>query len=243
MQKKSAITNYAADIAIFANPDFDGELVLEKQVSPGGISGLRNWSANLKPLPWTAAEANRLSQNFLPGRTLVYTERKATRANLHTEPVRNSRILHIATHGYFRDENPDNVGFILSMIDENGHPDPGFITLTELFTTRFNNELVVISGCDTALGRQLDGEGMMGLSKGFLSQGARHVISTLWPVEDKVSADFMGIFYRQLKQHQSVSEALRASQLELRSNDRYRKPFYWAPYVLHSVSKNDQITL
>jgi CHAT domain-containing protein len=113
---------------------------------------------------------------------------------------------------------------------------PGFVTLTELFGHRFNNELVVISGCDTAMGMQLAGEGMMGLTRGFLAQGAHHVISTLWPVSDRASAQFMALFYEALHGSGNVAEALRAAQQELKALPEFRHPYYWAPYVLTTVS-------
>src|SRR5690606_24295433 len=126
--------------------------------------------------------------------------------NLASAPVRNARILHLATHGYFQSTGSDNVGLVLATINERNERVPGFVTLTELFSHHFNNELVVISGCDTAMGMQLAGEGMMGVTRGFLAQGAHHVISTLWPVSDRASAQFMSLFYRNLREDGSVAQ-------------------------------------
>ncbi|MBU2098795.1 MAG: CHAT domain-containing protein [Gammaproteobacteria bacterium] len=114
--------------------------------------------------------------------------------------------------------------------------------MPELFSYRFNNELVVISGCDTAMGRPLAGEGMIGLTRGFIAQGARHVISTLWPVSDRASADFMAIFYRHLHDLGHVAQALQAAQNEMQQNTDYRNPFYWAAYVLTSASADQRMS-
>jgi CHAT domain-containing protein len=128
---------------------------------------------------------------------------------------------------------------VLSAINERNERVQGFVTLTELFGHRFNNELVVISGCDTAMGMQLAGEGMMGVTRGFLAQGAQHVVSTLWPVSDRASAQFMALFYRNLRSAGGVAEALRAAQRDLKALPEFRHPYYWAAYVLTTVSKVD----
>ena len=80
---------------------------------------------------------------------------------------------------------------------------------------------------------------MMGLTRGFLAQGARHVISTLWPVSDRASAQFMNLFYGHLHRVGSVAEALQAAQQELKAMPDFRHPYYWAAYVLTSVSPAD----
>jgi CHAT domain-containing protein len=87
------------------------------------------------------------------------------------------------------------------------------------------------------------GEGMMSLTRGFLAQGASHVVSTLWSVEDRASADFMALFYQQLVQGGSVKEALRAAQWELSLRPRYRDPFFWGSYVLTTVAPDDRVAL
>lgn len=231
------------DIAIFADPVFDAEQTRRTLAlrSEADVDSLRGWSDNLERLAHTAIEAENLAELFSAERTILLTGNRASRANLAREDIRNAKVLHIATHGYFNAASDDNVGLGFSVIDENGVPDSGFVTLPELFSYRFHNELVVISGCDTAMGRPLAGEGMMGLSRGFIAQGARHVISTLWPVSDRASADFMAIFYRHLLALGNVSHALQAAQNELQQNPGYRNPFYWAAYTLTSVSPDQNM--
>ena len=179
---------------------------------------------------------------FAQDRTLVYTDVDATRSNLRSLNTRNARMLHIASHGYFQSSDPDNIGFALSPSNVAGRADSGFVTLTELFSYRFNNELVVISGCDSALGLDRGGEGMLSLTRGFIAQGASHVVSSLWPVSDRASAEFMTRFYESLVANGSVARALRDAQLELRSRPEYANPWFWAPYILTSVAPESRMT-
>ena len=203
----------------------------------------RGRSESLSRLPGTAREADALGELFGSERTLRYTGLIANRRNLLSEPVRNAQILHIASHGFFSADTPDNVGLALSISEEGGVKDSGFITLSELFDSQFNNELVVISGCSTALGQNMAGEGLLGLARGFLGQGARQVISTLWPVSDRSSARFMGLFYENLLTSGNVPEALRQAQLTLSQQGAFRHPFHWEAYVLHTVNPGDTISI
>jgi CHAT domain-containing protein len=238
MDKPQAKATHSSDIAVFADPLFNTADLRRTTVDEVGGSALQTWSAQLERLPYTELEANALKQLF-PERTLDFLGQRATLDNLVSAPVRDARILHLATHGYFQSTGSDNVGLVLATINERNERVPGFVTLTELFSHSFNNELVVISGCDTAMGMQLAGEGMMGVTRGFLAQGAHHVISTLWPVSDRASAQFMSLFYGNLREGGSVAQALRAAQQQLKAMPEFRHPYYWAPYVLTTVSPAD----
>ncbi|HEY0961506.1 MAG TPA: CHAT domain-containing protein [Pseudomonadales bacterium] len=239
MDKPAAPAAHSGDIAVFADPLFNTADLRGAAADGVAQTGLQTWSAQLERLPYTELEANSLKALFRPERTLDFLGRRATLDNLAGDAARNARILHLATHGYFQSTGSDNVGLVLATINERNERVPGFVTLTELFSHRFNNELVVVSGCDTAMGMQLAGEGMMGVTRGFLAQGARHVISTLWPVSDRASAEFMGLFYRNLHESGSVAQALRAAQSQLKALPEFRHPYYWAPYVLTTVSPAD----
>jgi CHAT domain-containing protein len=243
MRKPAKPERYSADLAVLADPVFGtADRRLAKQNSQGG-GQFSGWTRRLRRLPWTAREAEQLKELVPPERAIIFTGSSATRDNLRSPRVRDARVLHIASHGYFDSTSPDNVGLALSAVEDGSSVDSGFVTLTELFTYRFNNELVVISGCDTALGVERGGEGMMSLTRGFLAQGASHVVSTLWAVEDRASADFMALFYQHLASGGSVKEALRAAQWELSQRPRYRDPFFWGSYVLTTVAPDDRIEL
>lgn len=225
--------SYTADLAVFADPVF-GSAAATKP--PAG------WTQTLTRLPWSAREAQQLAGLFAPDRTLVFTGQSATRANLRSVRARGARVLHIASHGYFRSDDPDNVGFALSAVENGTQTDSGFVTLAELFTYRFNNELVVVSGCDTALGTQRASEGAMSLTRGFIAQGASHVVSTLWPVSDRASAEFMALFYAKLVAGVGVADALTQSQRQLSTRAQYRDPFFWGAYTLTTVDPREQMT-
>lgn len=243
MDKPQRAMEYSTGVAILADPVFD-VLQLAAVEPPADVvaSAWRGWSDNLQPLPYTAREAVNIATQF-PGRTLTYTGAAANRRNLSNAQTRNAKVLHIATHGYFDSMSADNVGLALSTIDDAGNADPGFITLTELFSYAFNNQLVVISGCETALGKEQAGVGFNGLTRGFLAQGVRHVISTLWPVSDRATAEFMRLFYRHLDATKDVAASLRLAQQELGKNPDYRNPYYWAGFVLTSIDPDATVDL
>jgi CHAT domain-containing protein len=234
MSKPARPSRYATDLAVLADPVFGTP-------RDDGNAPFSGWTKQLRRLPWTAREAEQLRALLPPDRAVVYTGASATRTILRSQRVRDSRVLHIASHGYFDSASPDNVGLALAAVERGSSVDSGFLTLTELFTYRFNNELVVISGCDTAMGAARGGEGMMSLNRGFLAQGASHVVSTLWEVEDRAAAEFMALFYEQLVKRGSVREALRAAQWDLSRRPRYRDPFFWASYVLTTVAADDRM--
>jgi CHAT domain-containing protein len=225
----------STDLAAFADPHF--------RMQGRAAGNTPGWTQRLDKLPASALEARNLQALFPADRVRVYSGPNATRNNLRSEMVRNAHVLHIASHGYFVARSPENVGFALSASSQGGRYDSGFVTLTELFTYRSRNQLVVISGCDTGLGQTQGGEGMMSVSRAFLAQGAPHVISTLWEVSDRVSADFMTRFYGRLKASRSVSKALRETQLEFLAARDTANPFFWAPYLLTTVNADDSIVL
>lgn len=242
MTKPERTVDYSAAVAVFADPVFDNIELASLDSSLATVGNLRGWSDSLQALPYTAEEARNIAA-IVPGSTLSFTGVNATRANLGSIAARNAHVLHIATHGYFKSTSEDNVGLALSTVDDAGRRDPGFITLTELFGYAFNNELVVISGCDTAMGKEQAGSGLNSLTRGFLVQGVKHVISTLWPVSDRASAEFMRLFYQELQKSSDVAKALQTAQQQLSSNASYRNPYYWAGYVLTSVSPDATISL
>lgn len=189
----------------------------------------RNWRSELEQLPWSAKEAAEIVA--LIESNHVFLGREATRDALFGPLTRRARIVHIATHGYFRESIPDIVGIALA---PTAHDD-GFVTLTDLFGTRLRAELVVISGCETGLGEAVGGEGLNSLARGFLSQGVGATLSTLWSVSDAASAIFMRYFYQELIRLGEPAAALREAQRRMRRDRRWESPFYWAGYVLHGT--------
>jgi CHAT domain-containing protein len=144
------------------------------------------------------------------------------------------RYLHFATHGFLDNERPELSGVALSLLDRDGRDKDGFLRLVEIYNLRLAAELVTLSACETGLGKQVSGEGIVGLTHGFLHAGASRVLVSLWKVDDRASARLMrrvyeGIFREKL----SPAAALRKAQLSLRQDPATSDPFFWAAFVLH----------
>ncbi len=142
-------------------------------------------------------------------------------------------IVHFATHAILDSVHPELSGVVLSLVDARGRPQDGFLRLHEVFNLKLPVNLVVLSACQTALGREIRGEGLIGLTRGFMYAGARGVVASLWQVDDESTAELMKRFYRaMLKEGRRPADALRTAQLELSRHPRWSAPFYWAGFVL-----------
>jgi len=195
-----------------------------------------SWTAALERLPASAREAEALSAWYPDENRRILTGVDASQDNFFSEQVRNARIIHLATHGYFNESLPELVGVALSP----GTDGDSFVSLAEISGARFNAELVVISACSTTQGETIPGEGNMSLARGFLAQGVGSVISTLWPVSDRATALFMKEFYRAVNEDRlDYAAAMQSAQQALRSSATYRNPYYWAAYVLTSAAPGD----
>jgi len=143
------------------------------------------------------------------------------------------RLLHLATHGVLDDRHPELSGVVLSLVDEAGEPREGFLRLYEIYRLELAADLVTLSACQTALGKDVAGEGLLGLPRGFLYAGVRRVVAGLWRVPDKATAELMRHFYRgMLEDRLSPAEALRQAQLTLLEGGRWDRSYYWAAFVL-----------
>jgi tetratricopeptide (TPR) repeat protein len=142
------------------------------------------------------------------------------------------RYLHFAVHGIVDDERPDLSGIVLSLVDESGAPLDGFLRLHDIGNLVLPVELVVLSACETGLGKEVKGEGLIGLVRGFMYAGAPAVIASSWKVDDAATADLMTELYRGLFAGKSPSAALREAQDKVSRIPRFRSPYYWAAFEL-----------
>ena len=220
----------SANIVVFAAPDTSSS------------NNLLTWSSSLPDLPWSEYEAEEILKLFSQRDIQLYTQSQANRNNFMQWQTRNADILHVSTHHFFDPSQPDNVGFTLSTTNEFGGIDPGFVGKEEITHYRFNNDLVVINGCGSALGDHSAGVAMMGVSNAFLSAGVNNVVSTLWPVSDRASATFSVYFYQALKQGKHYDAALREAQSKMKKSPRFRHPFYWAGYTLSTARFSPDFT-
>lgn len=157
----------------------------------------------------------------------------ASRENVIDRDLTPYNIIHFATHGLLDTTNPEFSGLVLSLYDKDGKQKDGIMRLGQIYNLKLNSDLVVLSACQTALGKDVRGEGMIGLTRGFMFAGAKRVVSTLWKVDDSATAEFMKLFYRNMLQNKmQPAIALRSAQNELRKIPRFRSPYYWAGFII-----------
>ena len=197
-------------------------------------------SAQMEGLPLarlngTRTEADQISKlaKASGGQADVWLDLDANEDNLGTRDVTKYRVIHVATHGLLDAERPQFTGVVLSLVGNKTHD--GFVRTDEVFNLRLGSPLVMLSACETGLGKEKRGEGVMGLTRAFMYAGAPTVGVSLWSVADKSTADLMTDFYKRLfssGEGTTSSSALRGAQLAMISGKRYSAPFYWAPFVL-----------
>lgn len=184
-------------------------------------------------LPGTQTEVQFLKRLIPAPNLFVASGFQANRQTLMGTDLRQFQIVHLATHGYVSSEHPENSGLIFALRNEQGDKVNGFLPLAEVYQLKLNADLVVLSACETGLGKVLLGEGLVGMTRGFMYAGTRRVVVSLWAVSDRGTAALMKRFYRRmLTRQESPAAALRGAQLELMRHTRYKSPFYWAPFVI-----------
>jgi CHAT domain-containing protein/tetratricopeptide (TPR) repeat protein len=213
--------------------------VASRAVGPAGpleqaLRGLRAVrGGGLGRLPFTRREAEVIAALLPPGRALTATGFEASREAATNPRLGEYRIVHFATHGLLNTPRPELSGVVLSLVDRAGRSQDGFLRLHDVYNLKLGADLIVLSGCQTALGKDLGGEGLIGLARGFMYAGARDVVASLWQVDDESTAELMKRFYRaMLKEGRRPAEALRIAQLEMARHRRWSAPFYWAGFVL-----------
>lgn len=201
----------------------------------GGGSGKRDLS-RLPDLPFSREEAKAIQSMVPPDQIFLALGHQASVATATSGKLARYRIVHFATHGVIDSESPEMSSLILSRFDERGVPDPrdGELRLSDIYNLELNADLVVLSACETALGQEIRGEGLVGLTRGFMYAGADRVLASLWSVQDRPTADLMKGFYSGLlEQGMSPPAALRQAQRKLaRGEDKWRSPYYWAGFSL-----------
>ncbi len=161
------------------------------------------------------------------------TDFDASLENLDDAELSNYRILHFATHGLLNTKRPELSGLVLSIYDKKGKQQDGFLSLNDIYNLDLDSEMVVLSACQTALGKDVRGEGLIGLSRGFLYAGSKRIVASLWKVDDAATAEFMSRFYKNhLQNKMSASAALRQAKIEMKKIPRYKSPFYWSAFTL-----------
>jgi CHAT domain-containing protein len=193
----------------------------------------RGGFADLPPLPSTRKEAEAIRKMLPPQQALIALDFNASRATVMKLQEGRYRIIHFATHGVFDDKHPELSGIALSLLNVNGQPQDGILWLHDIYNLKLPTEMVVLSACQTGLGNVVRGEGMIGLTRGFMYAGAPRVLASLWRVDDLATAVLMEKLYQHmLIGGMTPAAALRKSQVEMLQGRRWQSPFYWAGFVL-----------
>jgi CHAT domain-containing protein/Tfp pilus assembly protein PilF len=189
-------------------------------------------------LPFTRREAETIASIASKGEAIAALDFDASKATAVSPDLRDYRILHFATHGLLNSEHPELSGLVFSLVDRQGHLQDGFLRLLDIYNLDLNADLVVLSACQTALGKQIEQEGLVGLTRGFMYAGAARVLASLWKVDDEATAELMKRFYEAiLRERQTPAQALRTAQMWLRVQKKWRDPYYWAGFVLQGEWK------
>jgi len=173
-----------------------------------------------------------LFERWFGDKSRVYLEQEAKEEKIKSADLSSCRFLHFATHGLVNEKNPKLSGLILVQEDTTSKED-GILRLGEIYNLNLNADLVVLSACETGLGQIAQGEGIIGLTRGFLYAGAANVLMSLWQVSDMTTSDLMVDFYDKMLAGMSKAEALREAKRQMiRRDPGYAKPYYWAPFIL-----------
>ena len=166
----------------------------------------------------------------------IWTDLNASEDSVRGRDVTKYRVVHIATHGLLDAKRPQFTGVVLSLVGNKTND--GFLRTDEVFNLRMGAPLVMLSACETGLGKEKRGEGVIGLTRAFMYAGAPTVGVSLWSVADKSTADLMTDFYKRLLAGSSSPAAsMRAAQTAMIDGKKYSAPFYWAPFVLVGEGK------
>lgn len=188
---------------------------------------------HLHRLWFTRLEADTIVASTSQGQAMEAVDFNASRNAATSAELTHYRIVHFATHGLLDSRNPELSGLVFSMVDANGRPQNGFLDLEDIYNLDLPVEMVVLSACETGLGKEIDGEGLVGLTRGFMYAGASRVVASLWRVSDAATAELMGFFYKaMLRDGTPPAAALRAAQTQMRRQKRWSAPYYWAGFQI-----------
>jgi CHAT domain-containing protein len=245
-------------LAAFGDPVFESNYSQHKASAPGELTASARTNENeswrrawrdvelsadaldpslIQPLNYTRYELNNLSSIAGSG-AFVARGFDASREMLGSMDLSKYAILHFATHGVLHPDKPELSGFFLSTVDTTGRRQDGFINMQDVYLLHAPVDLVVLSACRTGLGKEVRGEGLIGLTRGFMHAGASSVVASLWKVDDEATLELMKHFYaNMLQKGMRPAEALRAAQNTLRQDPHWQSPHFWAAFTLQGEFK------
>ena len=189
--------------------------------------------ATLSRLPYTQAEATAIAGLVPESDRMLAVGFAANIDAVRFGDLRPYRYVHFATHGIVDTRYPALSALVLSQFDRDGRPVDGFLRLHDIYSLDLTADVVVLSACDTALGREIRGEGLIGLTQGFMHAGTRSLVASLWQVPDKATSMLMKRFYEGLLgDGVSPSRALADAQRSMVANRGRSDPFFWGAFVI-----------
>lgn len=224
-------------LAIIADPVYapDDERIADADGLRGAPADRDAGGRRYSRLEFASEEARAIAAFAPPEKTFLALGPEANRETVLGPALEGRRYVHFATHGVIDTRYPQLSRLVLSLVDGKGrlHGD-GSLRLHDIYEMKLDAEMVVLSACDTALGREVRGEGLVGLARGFMYAGAERVVASLWPIQDSRTADLMEDFYQGLLQEgRNPGDALRRAQLAMisRTDGSFSFPYYWAGFV------------
>jgi CHAT domain-containing protein/Tfp pilus assembly protein PilF len=237
----------AKTLAVFADPvyrDDDSRIGQGTAGRPGGnVEALSNAEVqraasesgveDFLRLRFSRQEAEEIARFAPADKKFEALDFAASRATATRADLDQYRIVHFATHALINNRHPELSGLVLSLVDDQGRPQNGFLRLYEIYNLKLGADLVTLSACQTALGKEFRGEGLVGLTRGFMYAGAPRVAASLWRIDDRATAEMMKRFYqRMLGEGMTAAAALRAAQVSMWDDKRWSAPRYWAAFTL-----------
>jgi CHAT domain-containing protein len=197
-------------------------------------SGWESDLLNMSRLRFTRREADAVVALAPADSRREQLDFEANLANAIKGDLSQYRIVHFATHGFLNSRHPELSGIVLSLIDEKGQEQDGFLRAHQIYDLKLPADLIVLSGCRTGLGKEIRGEGLIGLTRAFMHAGSARVLVSLWDVNDEATAELMRRFYTGLLGSEKLSPAaaLRAAQTSMSHDKRWSAPYYWAGFIL-----------
>ncbi len=209
--------------------------IVHEEYDPKNANGSRRV---ISRLPFTRQEADRILAAAPVGTNLKAMGFNASRSLAIGSELGQYRYLHFATHGLLDTERAGLSALLLSLVDEHGNAQDGFLRAYDIYNLSLPAELVVLSACQTGLGKEYKGEGLVGLTRGFMYAGAARVVVSLWNVNDRATSELMARFYQKmLKEGERPAAALRSAQVEMWRQKQWSPPYYWAAFVLQGEWK------
>ena len=196
---------------------------------PAGASG----QLSIPRLPFTRSEADQILAVAPAASSMKALDFRANRTFATSGELSKYRYVHFATHGYLDTTRAGLSAIVLSLVDPEGKPLDGFLRVHDIYNLSLPAELVVLSACETGLGKEVTGEGLDGLTRAFMYAGARRLVVSLWNVNDKATAVLMQRLYTEmLRSNKTPAAALRAAQIEMLRSKQWQSPYYWAAFVM-----------